>query len=86
MNLSGEVQSLEDNPCIGWCTTRQFGDERCKGCGRYEIEVRDWNRMPKILKKLRVLQNSEEGYPIRHAQPHGWRPTPKVNIGGLTHE
>ena len=39
MNVLGEVQSLEDNPCIGWCTTRQFGDDRCKGCGRYEIEV-----------------------------------------------
>ena len=28
--LKGESESLAGNPCIGWCTTRQFGDERCK--------------------------------------------------------
>ena len=82
MNLSGEVEKLEDSPCIGWCTSRQFGDERCKGCGRYESEIRTWNELPKILRKLRVLQNYEEGFPIRHIQTQGWRPNPKVNIGG----
>ena len=31
--------SLADSPCIGWCTVRQFGDKRCKGCGRYDFEA-----------------------------------------------
>ena len=30
--LTGECESLSDNPCVGWCTTRQFGDDRCKAC------------------------------------------------------
>ena len=37
-SLTGECTSLADSPCIGWCTVRQFGDDRCKGCGRYDFE------------------------------------------------
>ena len=83
MNLNGEADCLEDSPCIGWCTTRQFGDDRCKGCGRYESEVADWSRLTKIYRKLRNLQNAEEGYPIRHNRAQGWRPKPKRLIGDL---
>ena len=38
--LTGECESLSDNPCVGWCTTRQFGDDRCKGCGRLESTIK----------------------------------------------
>ena len=38
-SLTGECNSLADSPCIGWCTVRQFGDKRCKGCGRYDFEA-----------------------------------------------
>ena len=42
--LQGKTDSLAGDPCIGWCTTRQFGDDRCKSCGRLEIEIRQWYR------------------------------------------
>ena len=50
--LRGECTSLADSPCIGWCTVRQFGDERCKGCGRTLEEIRDWAKYPSFQKKI----------------------------------
>jgi len=85
MNLNGEVERLEDSPCSGWCTTRQWGDARCKGCGRYENEISAWANLPPIYRKLRVLENSEEGFPVRHITKGGWRPKPK-NITELNDE
>ena len=77
MRLNGEVERLEDSPCTGWCTTRQWGDERCKGCGRYETEISGWDGLEPVYRKLRVLQNAEEGFPVRHLKTQGWRPTPR---------
>ena len=74
--LKGESESLADNPCIGWCTTRQFGDDRCKGCGRLETEVRQWAIYTEVEKKLINIRNSSDGYCIRQLTPRGWRPTP----------
>jgi predicted Fe-S protein YdhL (DUF1289 family) len=74
MLLDGEVNSVVDSPCIGWCTTRQFGDDRCRGCGRAEWEVKDWNRLPTLYRKLRIIGLAEEGYTIRHVVGPGWRP------------
>ena len=74
MLLDGEVNSVIDSPCIGWCTTRQFGDDRCRGCGRAEWEVKDWNRLPALYRKLRMIGLAEEGYTIRHVVGPGWRP------------
>ena len=75
--LSGRPESLASNPCIGWCTTRQFGDDRCKGCGRLESEVSEWHCYTDIEKKLINIRNAADGYPIRQCVPVGWRPTPK---------
>lgn len=30
-------------PCVGICSATSFGDEVCRGCGRRDYEVRDWN-------------------------------------------
>ncbi len=79
MNLNGEVERLQDDPCSGWCTTRQWGDSRCKGCGRYENEIAQWGSLSDVYRKLRVLENSEDGYPIRHMNKKGWRPV-SVNL------
>ena len=76
--LNGECQTLADNPCIGWCTTRQFGDDRCKGCGRLESEVYDWPRYTDIEKKLINIRNAGDGYTIRQYVPIGWRPSIKL--------
>ena len=75
--LSGRPESLADNPCIGWCTTRQFGDDRCKGCGRLESEVYDWHCYTDVEKKLINIRNASDGYPIRQCVPKNWRPVPK---------
>ena len=77
MNLNGEVERLEDSPCTGWCTTRQWGDARCRGCGRYENEISGWASMPIIYRKLRVLANSEEGFPVRHLLKSGGSHKPR---------
>jgi predicted Fe-S protein YdhL (DUF1289 family) len=77
MRLDGSVESMLDSPCIGVCTTRQFGDLMCKGCGRSETEIAEWARLPAIYKKLRVIDLSEQGYAVRHMRPVGWRPNPK---------
>ena len=59
--LKGECDSLSDNPCIGWCTTRQFGDDRCKGCGRLESEIQQWGEYTILEKKLINIRNAGEG-------------------------
>ena len=55
MRLNGEVESMLDSPCVGWCSVRQFGDKHCKGCGRAEWEIKDWKRLPAIYRRLRVI-------------------------------
>jgi len=77
--LQGRTESLAGDPCIGWCTTRQFGDDRCKSCGRLEIEIRQWYRYSKLEKKLINIRNASDGYCIRQLTPRGWSPTP-INI------
>ena len=78
--LMGRTESLSDSPCIGWCTTRQFGDDRCKGCGRLETEVGQWSIYTDLEKKLIKIRNAGDGYPIRQCVPVGWRPTPVGDI------
>ena len=85
MRLNGEVESMLDSPCVGWCSVRQFGDTQCKGCGRAEWEIRDWKRLPAIYRRLRVIGLAEEGYTIRHLTGPGWRPQLK-NISETTNE
>jgi len=77
MNLAGDVTALEDNPCNGWCTSSIFGDVVCKGCGRAEEEIRDWNNMSVLQRKLRVIDLAEHNYPIRHL---GRKPHEVINI------
>ena len=74
MNLNGDVESLGDDPCTGWCTTRLWGDARCKGCGRYENEITGWSELPNVYRKLRVLDNTQDGYPSRHIKTQVWEP------------
>jgi len=76
MNINGECESLADNPCVGWCTTRQFGDDRCKGCGRLATEVNSWTSYTETEKKLINIRNSQDGFSIRQKVPKGWRPKP----------
>ena len=65
--LRGECNSLADSPCIGWCTTRQFGEERCRGCGRYDFEANAswWSTAPELIRKLINLRNAAAGYSIK---------------------
>ena len=72
--LNGECQSLADSPCVGWCTTRQFGDDRCKSCGRLESEIKQWSTYTPVEKKLINLRNAGDGFSIRQVVPTGWRP------------
>jgi len=78
-SLTGECNSLAESPCIGWCTTRQFGDKRCKGCGRYDFECDTvyWSSLSDVNKKLVNLRNAAEGFTIKQLKKIGWRPTPK---------
>lgn len=78
--LTGECDSLSDNPCIGWCTTRQFGDDRCKGCGRLESEIQQWNEYTSVEKKLINIRNAGDNYTIKQCVPVGWRPAPLADI------
>jgi len=77
VQLYGKIESLAGDPCIGWCTTRQFGDDRCKGCGRLETEIRQWYGYTSLEKKLINIRNAGDGYPIKQCVPFNWRPTPK---------
>ena len=65
MDARGNSQSLDDTPCIGICSATQWGDAICKGCGRTVTEIRDWNQLPPIYKKLVVLRAVDEGYTPR---------------------
>ncbi len=78
-SLTGECTSLADSPCIGWCTVRQFGDDRCKGCGRYDFEADStyWNALPDWKKKLINLRNAEDGFQIKQLMGSA-RPIPKA--------
>ena len=40
-----------DAPCIAICSTAQ-GDAVCKGCGRTELEVRDWPQLSPADKRV----------------------------------
>lgn len=42
MKISGE-RDLTDSPCVGICSTTNVGDEICRGCGRTDVEVIEWN-------------------------------------------
>jgi len=42
--------STPDTPCIAICSTAQ-GDAVCKGCGRTEWEVQDWQAMSPAAKR-----------------------------------
>jgi hypothetical protein len=70
-NLSktlGRCTSIADCPCVGICSCTQWGDDRCRGCGRTATEVRDWNTFSKIEKKIINLRNAAENYGIRQLQ------------------
>jgi len=64
----GRCVSVADSPCIGICSTTQFGDDRCKGCGRTQTEIRDWGTFSDTEKKIINLRNASEHYDIRHLQ------------------
>ena len=68
MDITGDPQSLADNPCIGVCSTAQGMDKVCRGCGRTTLEIRDWNVLPSIDRKLIVLRAVDEGYSPRQVQ------------------
>ncbi len=70
-NLSktlGRCTSIADCPYVGICSCTQWGDDRCKGCGRTATEVRDWNTFSKIERKIINLRNASENYGIRQLQ------------------
>ena len=83
--LRGESTSLADSPCIGWCTTRQFGEKICKGCGRYDFEVDStyWNSLPDWERKLINLRNAEDGFQIKQLMGSA-RPIPKATANKPT--
>mgnify|MGYP003624169992 FL=1 len=70
LRLDGKVSSLADSPCVGRCSVQQWGDKRCKGCGRYEQETVSayWNGLPETERKLINIRNVFEGYEIRHLE------------------
>tara|TARA_R100001377_G_C3110682_1_gene82460 strand:- start:63 stop:476 length:414 start_codon:yes stop_codon:yes gene_type:complete len=58
--------SLANSPCNGICSTSMAPfDERCKGCGRSVVEIRDWEKYPAFQKKLINVKNWLENYDIR---------------------
>ena len=61
----GCCASLADCPCVGVCSVTQWGDERCKGCGRTATELKEWGTYSKLEKKLINLRNAGENYNIR---------------------
>ena len=70
-NLSktlGRCTSIADCPCVGICSCTQWGDDRCKGCGRTQTEIRDWGTFSETEKKIINLRNAAENYDIRHLQ------------------
>ena len=79
--LRGECTSLADSPCIGWCTVRQFGDDRCKGCGRQDFQCDStyWFKLPELVRKLINIQNAAAGYQIKQIKGSA-RPIPKIVV------
>ena len=79
--LRGECTSLADSPCIGWCTVRQFGDDRCKGCGRQDFQCDStyWFKLPELVRKLINIQNAAAGYQIKQIKGNS-RPIPKIVV------
>ena len=79
--LRGECTSLADSPCIGWCTVRQFGDDRCKGCGRQDFQCDStyWFNLPELVRKLINIQNAAAGYQIKQIKCNS-RPIPKIVV------
>ena len=79
--LRGECTSLADSPCIGWCTVRQFGDDRCKGCGRqdFQCDFTYWFKLPELVRKLINIQNAAAGYQIKQIKGNS-RPIPKIVV------
>ena len=67
MDLNGEVTSLSDSPCNGWCSATIFGDVVCKGCGRTQDEISEWNQMSDVEKKLVVIDLAKRDFAIRHS-------------------
>ena len=65
MNIFGDTTSLSDTPCIGICSSSQFGDKRCRGCGRFDFEIREWNALDDQQKKELNMRNWGD-YPIKH--------------------
>lgn len=49
MNTSGH-RAPHDTPCRGICTATSLGDAVCKGCGRTQQEVQEWNGYTKEQK------------------------------------
>ena len=49
-----------DTPCIAICSTAQ-GDAICKGCGRTELEVQDWQAMQPVAKRMVWRRITQEG-------------------------
>ena len=49
-----------DTPCIAICSTAQ-GDAVCKGCGRSEFEVQDWQALNPVAKRMVWRRISQEG-------------------------
>lgn len=49
-----------DTPCIAICSTAQ-GDSICKGCGRSEWEVQDWQAINPVAKRMVWRRITQEG-------------------------
>jgi hypothetical protein len=52
--------STADTPCIAICSTAQ-GDAICKGCGRTEGEVQNWQAMQPVAKRMVWRRISQDG-------------------------
>lgn len=42
MNIKGE-RNPWDTPCVGVCSASNLGDKVCRGCGRTQEEIDNWN-------------------------------------------
>lgn len=49
------------SPCVGICSATSLGDPVCRGCGRTEQEVVNWNHMTQAAREavwVRLEQKS----------------------------
>ena len=83
MDIRGNSQSLDDTPCIGICSATQWGDAICKGCGRTATEIRDWNILPTLYKKLVILRAIDEGYTPRPVYNYEKNPDKNSDLRGV---